>query len=162
MKIKLARIDDRLIHGQVATVWAKEAKAERIIVVSKEVVEDEIRKTLVKQAAPPGIKVNIVDPEKAEKVYNNPKYANDTVFYLFTNPMEVLELVRLGVPIESINIGGMQFKTGRTQITKAVSVNETEAKAFHALKELGVELDLRVVATDPKGNFEEKLKEANF
>ena len=135
MKINLARIDDRLIHGQVATVWAKEAGAKRIIVVSKEVANDEIRKTLVKQAAPPGIKVNIVDPEKAVKVYNNPKYADETVFYLFTNPMEVLELVEMQIPIKSINIGGMQFKTGRTQITKAVSVDQTEADAFRSWKQ---------------------------
>jgi PTS system sorbose-specific IIB component len=56
----------------------------------------------------------------------------------------------------------MQFKTGRTQITKAVSVDQTEADAFRKLEAAGVELDLRVVATDPKGNFEEKLKEAGF
>ena len=61
MKINLARIDDRLIHGQVTTVWSKEANANRIIIVSKEVDNDEIRKTLVRQAAPPGIKVNVVD-----------------------------------------------------------------------------------------------------
>lgn len=162
MKIKLARIDDRLIHGQVATVWAKEAGAGRIIVVSQEVSEDDIRKTLVKQAAPPGIKVNIVDPEKAVKVYNNPKYADETVFYLFTNPMEVVTMIEAGIPIKSINIGGMQFKTGRTQVTKAVSVDATEVTAFRKLAEMGVELDLRVVATDPKGDFEGKLKEAGL
>lgn len=162
MKIKLARIDDRLIHGQVATVWAKEAGAGRIIVVSQEVSEDDIRKTLVKQAAPPGIKVNIVDPDKAVKVYNNPKYAGETVFYLFTNPMEVVTMIEAGIPIQSINIGGMQFKTGRTQVTKAVSVDATEVAAFRKLAEMGVELDLRVVATDPKGDFEGKLKEAGL
>ncbi|EME3593998.1 PTS sugar transporter subunit IIB [Enterococcus faecium] len=162
MQIKLARIDDRLIHGQVATVWAKEAGAKRIIVISKEVANDEIRKTLVKQAAPPGIKVNIVDPKKAVKVYNNPKYKDETVFYIFTNPMEVLEMVELQVPIKSINIGGMQFKNGRKQITKAVSVNQIEAETFRKLEAAGVELDLRVVATDPKRNFEVKLKEAGF
>ncbi|EGP4837148.1 TPA: PTS system mannose/fructose/N-acetylgalactosamine-transporter subunit IIB [Enterococcus faecium] len=162
MHIKLARIDDRLIHGQVATVWAKEAGAKRIIVISKEVANDEIRKTLVKQAAPPGIKVNIVDPKKAVKVYNNPKYNDETVFYIFTNPMEVLEMVELQVPIKSINIGGMQFKNGRKQITKAVSVNQIEAETFRKLEAAGVELDLRVVATDPKRNFEVKLKEAGF
>lgn len=162
MQIKLARIDDRLIHGQVATVWAKEAGAGRIIVVSKEVSEDNIRKTLVKQAAPPGIKVNIVDVEKAVKVYNNPKYEKETVFYLFTNPMEVLELVKAGIPLSSINVGGMQFKTGRTQVTKAVSVDELEANTFRELEKSGVELDLRVVATDSKGNFEGKLQEAGF
>ncbi|MBL1230492.1 PTS sugar transporter subunit IIB [Enterococcus sp. BWB1-3] len=160
MKIKLARIDDRLIHGQVATVWAKEAGAGRIIVVSKEVNEDTIRKTLVKQAAPPGIKVNIVDVEKAIKVFNNPKYDEETVFYLFTNPSEVFELVEGGVPITSINIGGMQFKTGKTQITKAISVSAEDVEAFKKLKRAGVELDCRVVATDPKINFEAKLSEA--
>ena len=162
MKIVLARIDDRLIHGQVATVWAKEAGAQRIIVVSKEVADDQIRKTLVKQAAPPGIKANIIDVDKAVRVYNNPKYANETVFYLFTNPSEVLELIQKGVPIQSINIGGMQYKTGKTQVTKAVSVDATDVAAFRKLAELGVELDLRVVATDAKGDFALKLKEAGF
>lgn len=162
MKINLARIDDRLIHGQVATVWAKEAKAERIIVVSDEVANDEIRKTLVKQAAPPGIKVNIIDVEKAAKVYHNPKYKDETVFYLFTNPMEVLKLIELDVPIRSINIGGMQFKSGRTQVTKAVSVSPEEVATFRNLAKQGVELDLRVIATDPKGDFEAKLQSANL
>ncbi|MBP1040685.1 PTS sugar transporter subunit IIB [Vagococcus sp. BWB3-3] len=160
MKIKLARIDDRLIHGQVSTVWAKEAGAERIIVVSEEVCQDDIRKTLVKQAAPPGIKVNVVNVEKAIKVFHNPKYQAETVFYLFTNPSEVLALVKGGVPLTTINIGGMQFKTGRTQITKAVSVSQVDIAAFRELKALKVELDYRVVASDPKVDFEAKLKEA--
>lgn len=160
MEIKFARIDDRLIHGQVATVWAKEAGAERIIVVSDEVSKDEIRKTLVKQAAPPGIKVNIVDVAKAVKVYRNPKYATETVFYLFTNPTEVSELVAAGVPLKTINIGGMQFKTGKKQITKAISVSEEDIAAFDRLKNQGVVLDCRVVATDPQIDFEAKLKEA--
>lgn len=162
MQIMLARIDDRLIHGQVSTVWVKEAKANRIIVVSKEVADDTIRKTLVKQAAPPGIKVNTVNVDKAISVYNNPKYAKETVFYLFTNPSEVVEMVEKGIPIESINIGGMQFKTGKKQVTKAVSVDSDDEVAFKRLVELEVELDLRVVATDTKGDFVEKLKEAGF
>lgn len=162
MDIRLARIDDRLIHGQVATVWAKEAGAKRIIVVSEEVERDEIRKTLVKQAAPPGIKVNVINVEKAIKVFNNPKYKNETVFFLFTNPSEVLEMVRGGIPIKSINIGGMQFKQGRKQVTKAVLITDKDAVAFKQLVSEGVELDLRVIASDAKGNFEEKMKEAGF
>mgnify|MGYP000007781932 CR=1 FL=1 len=47
MKINLVRIDDRLIHGQVATVWSKEANAQRIIICSDEVAKDQIRKTLL-------------------------------------------------------------------------------------------------------------------
>lgn len=162
MKIKLARIDDRLIHGQVATVWAKEANAERIIIPSDEVANDEIRRTLVKQAAPPGIKVNVVTTEKAIKVYQNPKYEQDTVFYLFTQPQEVVNLVRGGVPIETINIGGMQFKDGRAQITKAISVSKEDVQAFQELISLGVKLDCRVVATDSPKDFVSLLKDVKF
>ncbi|MEN5623873.1 PTS sugar transporter subunit IIB, partial [Klebsiella pneumoniae] len=60
MQITLARIDDRLIHGQVTTVWSKVANAQRIIICNDDVFNDEVRRTLLRQAAPPGMKVNVV------------------------------------------------------------------------------------------------------
>ena len=81
MKIGLARIDDRLIHGQVATVWTKESKCQRIMVCSDEVAEDNLRKTLLIQVAPPGVKSYVVSIDKAIGVYNNPKYENETYYY---------------------------------------------------------------------------------
>lgn len=157
MKINLCRIDDRLIHGQVATVWAKESKAERIIVCSDQVAKDEIRKSLLLQVAPPGIKVNVVTIDKAIRVYNNPKYANDKVFYLFTCPQDVLRMVEGGVPIKSLNIGGMAYKEGKEQITKAISVDASDREAFKKLHDLGVELEIRTVATDSKVDIMTKL-----
>lgn len=106
MHIKLARIDDRLIHGQVVTVWAREAKAERILVIDDAVAVDEVRRVLLKQAAPPGVKVNVVSVEKAVKVFNNPKYGNEDVMFLFVGPSAPLRMIRDGVPITSINVGG--------------------------------------------------------
>ena len=159
MIITLARVDDRLIHGQVTTVWSKESNADRIIIVSSEVYKDDIRKTLLKQAAPPGMKVNIVDVPKAIAVYNNPKYSKDKVFYLFTNPSEVVDLVKGGIPLKKLNIGGMQFKQGKTQISKAVSLNAEDVAAFRELDRLGVKLDLRVVKTDPSTDILTKIDE---
>ena len=60
MVIGLARIDDRLIHGQVATRWTKETNVQRIIVVSDEVAADTVRKTLLTQVAPPGDRKSVV------------------------------------------------------------------------------------------------------
>ena len=97
MKINLVRIDDRLIHGQVATVWSKEANAQRIIICSDEVAKDQIRKTLLLQVGPPGVKVSVVDVAKAVRVYNNPKYEKDTVFFLYTCPQDVLRMAEAGV-----------------------------------------------------------------
>lgn len=150
MKIALARIDDRLIHGQVATVWSKETKCQRIIVCNDDVAKDEIRKTLLTQVAPPGVQSHVVDIEKAVRVINNPKYENDIVLLLFTNPTDVLRLIEAGIDIKSVNIGGMSFKEGKTQLTGAVSVNDQDIKAFKSLNDKNIELEIRKVASDSK------------
>ena len=150
MKIALARIDDRLIHGQVVTVWSKETKCQRIIVCNDDVANDEIRKTLLTQVAPPGVKSHVGDIDKAIKVINNPKYENDIVLLLFTNPTDVLRLVDAGIDIKSVNIGGMSFKEGKIQITPAISVNAEDIKSFKALNKKNIELEIRKVASDSK------------
>ncbi|MDD9749903.1 mannose/fructose/sorbose PTS transporter subunit IIB [Escherichia albertii] len=159
MKITLARIDDRLIHGQVTTVWSKVANAQRIIICNDDVFNDEVRRTLLRQAAPPGMKVNIVNIEKAVAVYHNPQYKDETVFYLFTNPQDALTMVKQGVKIDVLNIGGMAWRPGKKQLTKAVSLDEDDINAFNELDKSGVKLDLRVVASDPSINIIDKLKE---
>ncbi len=159
MIIVLARIDDRLIHGQVTTVWAKGSNADRIIIVDDEVFNDKIRTTLLKQAAPPGIKVNVVNVPKAIAVFNNPKYAEDKVFLLFTTPVEAVKLVEGGVPLKTLNIGGMQYREGKVQINKAVFITEEQARAFERLDELHVELDLRVLKSDPHTDILEKIND---
>ncbi|MBB5337226.1 mannose/fructose/sorbose PTS transporter subunit IIB [Pectinatus brassicae] len=157
MNIVLARIDDRLIHGQVATVWSKVTNCERIIVCDDDVAADNIRATLLKQVAPPGIKSSVVSVEKAVRVYNNPKYEKDKCLLLFTNPTSVLEMVEAGVDIKSVNIGGMSFKEGKRQISGAISVDDKDEAAFNKLHEKGIELECRKVDTDKKVNIMDLL-----
>ena len=150
MKIGLARIDDRLIHGQVATRWTKETNVTRIIVVSDEVAADKVRKTLLTQVAPPGVTAHVVDVAKMIRVWNNPKYGHDKVMLLFTNPTDVVRLVEEGVTITSVNIGGMAFRQGKTQVNNAVSVDAKDIEAFKKLNERGIELEVRKVSSDQK------------
>ena len=159
MNITLARIDDRLIHGQVTTVWSKVANAQRIIICNDDVYNDDVRRTLLRQAAPPGMNVNVVNIEKAVDVYHNPQYQDETVFYLFTNPQDVLTMVQQGVKIATLNIGGMAWRPGKKQLTKAVSLDAADINAFQQLDTLGVKLDLRVVASDPSVNILDKIAE---
>lgn len=76
---------------------------------------DEVKNTLLLQVAPSGIKVNVVDVEKAVKVYKNPKYNDLKVFFLFTNSSEVLKLVENGVDIGSVNIDEMAYREGKNK-----------------------------------------------
>ena len=160
MNIVLARIDDRLIHGQVATVWSKATNCQRIIVCDDEVANDKIRATLLKQVAPAGMKSHVVTLDKAIRVYNNPKYENERCLLLFTKPASVLYLVEHGVDIESVNIGGMSFHEGKTQVSSAVSVDQEDIDAFNKLHEKGIELEVRKVDTDKKQDMMDLLKKA--
>jgi len=150
MVIGLARIDDRLIHGQVATRWTKETNVSRIIVVSDEVAADTVRKTLLTQVAPPGVTAHVVGVDKMIRVYNNPKYAGERVMLLFTNPTDVERVVEGGVKITSVNIGGMAYRQGKTQVNNAVSVDSNDIEAFKKLNARGIELEVRKVSNDQK------------
>ncbi|MGZ0043102.1 MULTISPECIES: mannose/fructose/sorbose PTS transporter subunit IIB [Paenibacillus] len=162
MEISFVRIDDRLIHGQVATVWVKETKCNKIIAVSDEVAADTLRKTLLLQVSPPGIKAYVVTIDKAIEAYNNPKYNDFKTLFLFTNPTDVMRVVEGGVPFTSVNVGGMCFKEGKTQITGAVSIDKQDVDAFRKLHEKGIELEIRKVASDPKINLMNKLQDVQM
>ncbi|MBK4775431.1 PTS mannose transporter subunit IIAB [Candidatus Pantoea edessiphila] len=161
MQISLVRIDDRLIHGQITTRWTKETKVQRIIVVNDEISQDDIRTTLLKQSSPPGITAHVINVDKMIRVWNNPKYSQDRVMLLFTNPIDVLRVVEKGVNIKAVNIGGMAFKEGKLQVSKAVSLDEKDITAFNKLNELNIELEVRKVSNDPKVNIMDLIHNTN-
>lgn len=67
-------------------------------------------------------------------------------------------MVKQGVKIDVLNIGGMAWRPGKKQLTKAISLDEDDINAFNELDKSGVKLDLRVVASDPSINIIDKLK----
>ncbi|MGP1939452.1 MAG: PTS mannose transporter subunit IIAB [Arsenophonus sp. ET-DL9-MAG3] len=160
MFIALTRIDDRLIHGQVVIRWIKEIKVKRIIVVNNKVAKDYIRSTLLKQVAPPGIIAHVVDVAKYIRVYNNPKYAGERVMLLFTNPTDVLQVVKGGVKIKSVNIGGMAYHDGKIQVNNAISIDNKDIDAFNKLSKRGIELEARKVYSDKKLDMLALIKKA--
>ncbi|ANF67908.1 PTS mannose transporter subunit IIAB [[Haemophilus] ducreyi] len=158
LTIGLARIDDRLIHGQVATRWTKESKVSRIVVVNDEVAKDSVRSTMLKSVAPPGVTAHVVDVAKMIRVYHNAEYASERMMLLFTNPTDVVTLMEAGVAFDSINIGGMAYKEGKKMITSAVAVGDEDIAAFKTLHEKGIELDVRKVSNDTRQYMMDLLK----
>jgi PTS system mannose-specific IIB component len=129
----------------------------RIIVVSDEVANDSLRKFLLQEAAPPGIKSNVVTVSRMLDVYDNQLFQEQKVMLLFTNPQDVERLIRGGMRLNSLNIGGMRFTAGKRMITNFVSIDEQDADAFRYLDEQGIELEVRKVPTDRKVNLMELL-----
>ena len=158
MEIAFCRIDDRLIHGQVATVWSKVTGCNRIMCVSDEVAKDELRKKLLLQVVPPGLKGYVIPVAKAIEAYKNPKYDSFKTLFLFTNPKDVLRAVKGGIPFKSVNLGGKCFKDGDTMISQAVAVNSEDVEAIKELVGMGIEVEMRKLVNDPKVNAMDALK----
>lgn len=157
----LARIDSRLLHGQVATAWTKTVQPTRIIVVSDAVARDELRKNLIQQAAPPGVKAHVVPINQMIKLAKDDQhFGGQRALLLFENPQDVLRAVEGGVPLKTINVGSMAHSIGKVQPNKVLAFNQEDINTFDKLKEAGLNFDVRKVPNDSKGNMDEILKKA--
>ena len=135
MDIRLARIDSRLLHGQVATVWTKTVTPNRILVVSDQVAKDPLRKTLITQAAPPGVKANVITDAKMLQIYQDPRFDAFKALLLTETAQDMVALVKGGVDFKQIgiNVGSLAYRDGMTVVTDAIAVDSAEAAALHYL-----------------------------
>lgn len=160
IKFVLARIDSRLLHGQVATAWTKATQPNRIIVVSDAVAKDDLRKKLIEQAAPPGVKANVIPISKMIEVAKDPRFGNTKALLLFENPEDVLKVVEGGVEIPEVNVGSMAHSVGKVVVSKVLSMGQEDVDTFDELKAKGIKFDVRKVPNDSKANMDEILKKA--
>lgn len=158
--IAAVRIDTRLLHGQVATAWTKQIAPNRIIVVSDGVAHDELRKTMIEQAAPPGVPANVVPINKMVEVAKDPRFGATKAFLLFETPQDLLRCIEGGVDIKKANIGSMAHSVGKVVVTNAIAMGEDDVKTLEELKAKGVELEARKVPSDSSEDIDAMLRKA--
>ena len=133
LKINLARLSTRLLHGQVATAWTPDSKADRIIVASDNVANDELRKELIKQAAPNGVKPTLSQSE-IDRRCKDPRFGETHALILFETPQDALRAIEGGVPIKTLNVGSMAHSTGKTMINNVLSMDKEDVATFEKLR----------------------------
>lgn len=146
--ILLTRIDNRLIHGQVATQWNGTLGANLILVANDKVAKDKVRQGLMDMAAPAGVQTRYFSLQKTIEIIHkaSPK---QKIFMVVENPQDALKLAEGGVPIKKLNIGNMHMSEGKRQVATTVAVDEADVDAFKKLKEMGVQLVIQRVPTIP-------------
>ncbi len=160
IKFVLTRVDSRLLHGQVATAWTKATGPNRIIVVSDAVAKDDLRKKLIEQAAPPGVKANVIPIDKMIEVAKDPRFGNTKALLLFENPQDVLRAIEGGVEIQELNVGSMAHSVGKVVVSKVLSMGQDDVDTFEKLKADGVKFDVRKVPNDSRDNMDDILNKA--
>ncbi|WP_125706556.1 PTS system mannose/fructose/N-acetylgalactosamine-transporter subunit IIB [Lacticaseibacillus daqingensis] len=155
MGIALIRIDERLIHGQVAYSWSKDYPADQYMVIDDVVAHDEFQKDLLEMAVPSGKKFLAFDTQEAIDYLSQPNYPS--TFIVVKGPKVILDVVSAGVNISSINVGGMYFRSDRKEYAKTIYLNEEEVALFKQLATLGVLLDMRTAPSDNVLDLAQKL-----
>ena len=156
MALKLVDIDDRLIHGQVATTWIPDYGIESAIIVSDAVANDPVQKSVAGLAAP-NIKVTVFGVEKFIDVLKKTQLKKATMV-LFTNPIDALTLKKNGLDYNYLNVSGMRFNDQRTRLHKNMSVTKEEKEAFEELIGMVVECWMQTTTRDSKEPVAELLK----
>lgn len=160
---RLVRIDTRLLHGQVSTNWVKAVKPNRIIVVSDKVAQDEMRKTLIQQAAPSGVRTHTIPISKLIEIDQDPRFGGTKALILFEDPQDVLAAVEGGVEFDHINIGSMAHSTGKVLIDRAISVDKEDVETIRTLRdEHGITFDTKRLPSDSSEDLEKLFREKNL
>lgn len=160
INIVLARIDTRLLHGQVATSWTKSTKPDRIIVVSDTVSKDDLRKNMVMQAEPPGVKAHVVPVWKMKEILEDPRFGATRALLLFEKPQDVLQLLEFGGEIDTVNLGSMSYSEGKVNLSTSVAMDKDDVETIEKIKDYGVNFDVRKVPADKPENLDNMLKKA--
>lgn len=158
MTITHARIDERLIHGQVATVWTNTLGVNRIMVVNDSAVKDQMQIGALKMAKPAGIKLSILSKRKAVEKILAGNYDEDKVLLITKDLPDMEYLIENGVPLKSFNVGNISQKEGSQPIKKSVALTPDDRDIIHRLLDKGVEITAQMIPSESNQSIREYLK----
>lgn len=143
-----ARVDERLIHGQVATVWTNTTGATRIIVANDLVVKDTMQIDALKMAKPTGIKLSILSINKGIENINNGKYDEEKVFLITRNIPDMDRLIKGGIPLTEFNVGNISKKDNTVTIKKSVSLTDEDIDIIQDLIAKDIKITAQMIPSE--------------
>ena len=161
--IKMLRIDDRLLHGQVVFMWTKQLNIKGIIVANDELVTDPIQSLAMKLAVPEHLKLLIKTIDEAAKLINDPRAAGMNILVVMKNPVDaarLLQKIEDKSVIERINIGnsGRIDNGDRMMMTKEVYVDDADIAAIEEILAAVLPFEIQMIPTSNKVQVKEALK----
>ena len=148
--IKLTRIDDRLVHGQVAFTWTPSLGVDCLLIANDKAARDSFLKMTFGLAKPANAQLHIKSLAEAAAFVQQEKNAALKILLLVTSIKDAAYLSGALPEIKSINFGGIRGKEGSRLISKAVAITDQDIPVIRELLDKGIELEVRQVPTDAK------------
>ena len=155
-KAVLLRIDDRLLHGQVARNWMKEVGADVIVVANDLVSEDEKQQHLMDLVTPMGSKSYFFGLSEASTKIKD--LEEEDALVLVESPADALKLIEDGVEIDSVNVGNIHQTSGKEKVNESIFVDQNDIDTFKKIEASGKKLDFRTLPNDQAIDFDQLFK----
>lgn len=143
--IVLARVDDRLIHGEVVSVWTPSLSVNRIVIADDGVAADKFNSRVLKALAPAGVKVNVYPVDTAAEKMKEDEVKGERIMVLAKTPISFQRMVEKGVALKEVNLGGMGLRDERTPFIKNVSASPAEIEAIKDMRSKNVRVYYQLV-----------------
>ena len=154
MSIVLSRIDNRLLHGIVATQWTPMADPDRVMIIDDEFANDPIKKAGMKLGKPAGVALSIISRETAYGNFKIHKYDGQKVFLIVRDPQIILDLQNSGETIKKLTVGGTVVpETEAVQVSKRAYVKKEEEEIYRKIAKNGTEIKVQYVPSDTEENL---------
>lgn len=140
-EITLARVDDRLVHGQVMQVWTKGHGTNAAYVIDDATAADEFMKEIYESTqSTGGLAIKVFSSDSIVDEWNKNQFGNDNVALIFKSIAYAKKAVDGGVPIKELNVGGIAIKRGTTKVIESVGLSKDDAELCKALDAAGVKV----------------------
>jgi len=159
------RVDDRLIHGQVAVVWTKELNAPLLVVANDEAAKNEVMQMTLKMAVPTGMKLLIRSVDDAIKVFNDPRGKDKRIFAIVNCVSDATKIAKAVEDIETVNVANAgRFDKAdpktKTHLFSSVQLSPEELESARELSELThVESYNQVLPSNPKLDLKKAISD---
>jgi len=153
----LARVDDRLIHGQVAHGWGQALRPTLFLVISDELAQDPDRAGLYLFAVPEGARGQVLSVREALDAVNRNAIERERTVLLFPGLDEPLRLVEAGFPLPELNLGGLHHAPGKEAVLPYVFLDEQDRDRLRRIDARGVRIKARDLPTNPEHSLDEIL-----
>ncbi len=142
MPIIFARVDDRLIHGQIVQAWLPELNVDEVVIPCAKHRVASLNQALLRLSLPYEYALTVMDSHKAVQYARNSK---KRIFLLMSTLREMADLIEDGLQIKSINIGGMHFKENAQKLAENVFLDEQDKHLLKIISGLGIRIETRAV-----------------
>lgn len=154
------RVDDRLIHGQIAVVWSKQFGTARMVVANDKAANDEVQKMTLKMATPSGVKVLIKGVDDSIALFNDPRTKDIKLFVLTDSIQDALKIAK-NCKVESVNVANVgRFDNSKVKykLNSDVICNSEELEALRELSKLNIETIHWTIPSNPKQSIDKLLE----